>query len=161
MLSFNETVQAGSSGNIVISNGSDTRIIPITDTSQVTFNGGKVTIDPAADLIPNTNYSIRIDNGAITDLTGNAYAGINDDTVLNFSTVSSEPRLSWTNPWDNTPDFPADNNIELSFNEMVKAGSSGNIVISNGSDTRTIAINDSSQVTFSDYGSVIINPSSD
>ncbi|OQW41227.1 MAG: hypothetical protein A4S08_02555 [Proteobacteria bacterium SG_bin4] len=161
VLNFNEAVQASGSGNIIISSSSDTRTIAINDTSQVTFNGGKVTINPIADLVPNTSYSIRIDSGAIIDLTGNAYAGIDNDTALNFSTVSSDPRLFWTNPWDGTSDFPVDNNIELSFNEAVKAGSNGNIMISNGSDTRTIAINDASQVSFDGYSGVTINPSVD
>jgi methionine-rich copper-binding protein CopC len=161
VLNFNETVQAGGSGNIVISNGSDTRIIAAADTSQVTFNGGKVTINPTANLIPNTGYSIRIDSGAIIDSIGNVYAGINDDTALNFFTVSSEPQLLWTDPWDGTQDFPVDANIELSFNEAIRAGSSGNIVISNGSDTRTIAISDASQVSFDGYRGTIINPSDD
>jgi len=160
-LAFNEVVQAGSSGNIVISNGSDTRTIAINDASQVTFNGSKITVNPTADLVPNTNYSIRIDNGAITDLSGNAYAGISDDTTLNFSTVSTEPRLSWSNPWDGSTDFQVDQDFVLTFNQLVKQGATGNIIISNGSDTRTIAINDSSQVTFDGYTSVIINPTDD
>ncbi|MXS81724.1 Ig-like domain-containing protein, partial [Nitrosomonas oligotropha] len=160
-LAFNEEVQAGSSGNIVISNGSDTRTIAINDASQVTFNGSKITVNPTADLVPNTNYSIRIDNGAITDLSGHAYAGINDDTTLNFSTISAEPRLYGSNPWDGFTDFQIDQDIALTFNQSVKQGANGNIIISNGSDTRTIAINDSSQVTFDGYTGVIINPTAD
>jgi len=160
-LYFNEMVKAGNTGNIVISNGSDTRTIAIDDASQVTFDGySDVIINPAADLIPNTNYSIKIDSGAITDLAGNTYAGINDDTSLNFTTISTDPRLSGSNPWDDS-EFQIDHNIELYFNEMVKAGSTGNIVISNGSDTRTIAINDHSQVTFDVYNRIVINPTAD
>ncbi|PTQ77013.1 Ig-like domain-containing protein [Nitrosomonas oligotropha] len=160
-LTFNEAVQAGSNGNIIISNGSDTRTIAVNDASQVTFNGSKITINPTDDLVPNTNYSVKIDNGAITDWNGYAYAGINDDTTLNFSTISSDPLLSFSNPWDNLTEFQVDQNIELYFNEQIKPGSSGNIVISNGSDTRTIAINDASQVTFDGFNGIIINPSAD
>ena len=39
--------EAGS-GNIVISNGGDTRLISVTDTSQVTFSGSTVTIAKAS-----------------------------------------------------------------------------------------------------------------
>ncbi|NBQ71183.1 MAG: hypothetical protein EBU46_21060, partial [Nitrosomonadaceae bacterium] len=159
-LSFNEWIQAGS-GNIVLSNGTDTRTIAITDTSQVTFNGSKITINPTDDLVPNTNYSVKIDNGAITDLNGYAYAGINDDTTLNFSTTSSDPQLIASNPWDDFTGFQVDQNIELYFNEQIKPGSSGNIVISNGSDTRTIAINDTNQVTFDGFNGISINPAAD
>ncbi|NBQ69869.1 MAG: hypothetical protein EBU46_14025, partial [Nitrosomonadaceae bacterium] len=160
-LAFNEDVQAGSNGNIIISNGSDTRTIAINDASQVTFNGSKITVNPTDDLVPNTNYSIQIDSGAVTDVSGHAYAGINDDTTLNFSTISSEPQLIVSNPWDNFTEFPVDQNIELYFNEQIKPGSSGNIFISNGSDTRTIAINDASQVTFDGFNGISINPAAD
>jgi len=162
-LYFDEEIQAGSSGsgNIIISNGADTRTIAIHDASQVIFNGCMMTINPSADLIPFTHYSIQIDNGAITDLAGNAYAGINDNTTLDFSTVATEPQLSWSSPYDEKPDFPVDGDIELFFNEAVQAGSSGNIVISNGTDTRTIAVDDTSQVSFSGYNRVAINPLDD
>jgi len=162
-LNFNEVVKAGS-GNIVISNGSDTRTIDVTDTNQVTFSSSKygnfVTIDPTDNLASDTTYSIQMDTGVIEDMAGNDFAGITDPAVLNFTTVSSDPLLNWSNPWDESMDFQADGNIELYFNEMVKAGS-GDIVISNGSDTRMISVNDASQVTFNGYGGVIINPTAD
>ncbi|MBL8499932.1 MAG: Ig-like domain-containing protein [Nitrosomonas sp.] len=161
VLYFNEPIQSGGSGNIVLSNGTDTRTIAITDASQVTFNGSKITINPTDDLVPNTNYSVKIDSGAITDLNGHAYAGISDDTALDFTTISSEPQLIGSNPWDDSIGFQVDQNIELYFNEQVKPGSSGNIVISNGSDTRTIAINDASQVTFDGFNGISINPAAD
>ena len=164
-LNFNEAVKAGS-GNIVISNGSDTRTIAVTDTSQVTFYGYQVIINPATGLVPNTNYHITIANSAITDLAGNAYAGINDATALNFTTIASNPILSWSEPGDDATDFQVDSAIRLNFNEAVKAGS-GSIVISNGSDMRTIAVTDTSQVTFARdkngnlTGQVVINPATD
>jgi methionine-rich copper-binding protein CopC len=161
-LIFDEAVKPGSTGNIIISNGSDTRTISINDSSQVTFDGyNGVTINPTADLVPNTHYSIKIDSGAITDLDGHAYAGISDDTALDFSTIPSEPQLTGSNPWDDSTDFQVDQNIELYFNEQVKSGGSGNIVISNGTDTRTIAINDTSQVSFDSSNRVVINPIAD
>lgn len=92
-LFFNEWVHAGSTGNIIITSGSDTRTIAANDSSQVTFNGSKVTINPAMDLVPNTGYSILIDSGAITDEDGNAYAGISDDTALNFTTAADDGTL--------------------------------------------------------------------
>ncbi|MXS84179.1 Ig-like domain-containing protein, partial [Nitrosomonas oligotropha] len=161
-LSFDEMVKPGSTGNIVIGNGADTRIISINDSSQVTFDGyGGVLINPATDLIPHSHYSIKIDSGAITDLAGNPYIGISDDTTLDFSTITSEPLLYSSYPGDNSTDFQVDRDIGLSFNEPVKPGDSGNIIISNGSDTRIISVNDSSQVTFDGYGGVLINPAND
>ena len=46
VFTFDEAVQAGT-GDIVISDGAgDTRTINVTDTSQVTFSGSTVTINP-------------------------------------------------------------------------------------------------------------------
>ena len=154
VLSFDGAVVAGS-GDIVISNGSDTRTIAINDASQVTFNEyGEVTINPAADLIPNTQYHVTMANGVIRDTAGNSFSGISDQTTLNFTTIASDPLLTW-NSWSRSSvlfgpqEFKIDDTFALYFDEEVVAGS-GDIIISNGSDTRTIAINDASQVTYAD-----------
>ncbi|MDO9312856.1 MAG: Ig-like domain-containing protein [Nitrosomonas sp.] len=161
-LYFDEEVAAGS-GDIVISNGSDTRTISINNASQVTFSNSKMgntlTINPTADLIPNTTYSIQMGSDVITDTAGNTYAGISDTTTLNFTTLASNPLLAGSNPWDESF-IGIDNNIFLRFDEDVVAGK-GHIIISNGSDTRNIAINDTNQVTFDGYGTVTINPTTD
>ena len=62
--------------------GSDIRTFAIDD-NQVTFAAGVVTIDPTADLLDNTLYSVQIDNSAIVDAAGNVYAGIADTTTGN------------------------------------------------------------------------------
>ncbi len=157
-LFFDEGVTAGG-GDIVISNGTDTRTIDINDTSQVIFDGfNSVTINPAADLMPNTTYNIQMASGVITDIAGNAYAGISDPTTLNFTTIPTDPLLDFSDPSDNST-FNIDNDIRLFFNENVTAGN-GDIVISNSTDTRTIDINDTSQITFS-KDSVTVNPVDD
>ena len=84
VLTFSEAVAAGT-GNIVISNGTDTRTISITDTSQVTISGTTITINPANDLEGGTSYNVQIASGVIRDAAGNAYAGIATSTALNFS----------------------------------------------------------------------------
>lgn len=155
-LYFDEEVASGS-GNIVISNGLDTRTISINDASQVAFSNSKmgntITINPTADLIPNTTYSIQMGSDVITDTAGNTYAGISDTTMFNFTTLASNPLLMQSNPWDESF-IGVSNNIFLCFDEDVVAGN-GHIIISNGSDTRDIAINDTNQVTF-DWGSTVI-----
>ena len=77
---------------------------------------------------------------------------ITTNAVNNFN-----PTLIYSDPFDGETTFKFDQAITLNFNEIVAAGS-GNVLISNGSDTRTIAINDKSQVT-TDSNNVIINPS--
>jgi len=72
-LFFGEKVVPGS-GDIFISNGIDTQVIAINDPSQVTFNdSGVVVIDPAHDLLKNTNYEMHVEPGAIVDTDGNPY----------------------------------------------------------------------------------------
>ncbi len=70
----------------VISDGSDTRTINITDGTQVSISGNDVTINPTADLNPNTTYNVQVGSSALTDLAGNAFAGISDSTTFNFDT---------------------------------------------------------------------------
>ncbi len=162
VLNFDELIKAGS-GAITISNGADTRVIDVTDISQVSFTSGKVTINPLDDLIPDTTYNVQIGTGAITDWAGNPYAGISDENTLNFTTVLAPPQLIGSNPWNNATQFKIDNNIELSFDEAVKPNS-GDIIISNGVDTHIIPINDSNQVSFSSSkngGAITINPTAD
>ncbi len=67
-----------------LSSDFDIRTISATDSSQVSFNGNQVTINPTNDLIPGASYSVRIDSGALTDDAGNPYAGISDTSTLNF-----------------------------------------------------------------------------
>ncbi|MFU8814966.1 MAG: Ig-like domain-containing protein [Pseudomonadales bacterium] len=85
VLNFSENVVAGS-GNITITDGSDTRTIDVTDSSQVSISGSRVTIDPALELDGNSAYHVLIDGGALTDEAGNPFAGISDSTTLNFDT---------------------------------------------------------------------------
>ncbi|MEI7748884.1 MAG: SwmB domain-containing protein, partial [Chlorobiaceae bacterium] len=56
----------------------------------VTFNGTTgVTLNPYAYLQSSTAYNITIDTTAVTDTSGNKYAGIADATTLNFTTAAS------------------------------------------------------------------------
>ena len=97
VLTFSESIKAGS-GDIVISNGTDTRTISVTDSSQVTISGNTVTIKPTADLTAGSSYNVQIASGVLTDQAGNAYAGISSATTLNFSTaaaVSTVTKINW------------------------------------------------------------------
>ena len=121
-----------------------------------------------------SNYTITVQGGSfvVTDNRTGASDGI--DTVTNVErfefadrtvtaaelTDTTGPVLTAATPADNATAVAAGNNIVLTFNEAVAAGS-GNIVISNGAgDTRTIAIGDASQVTISG-NTVTINPTAD
>jgi len=89
---FNEYIQAGS-GNIVISNGFDTKTIslaPIQGSSkQFAITGKLLTLSLADNLLPNSLYSVKIENTAIEDLSGNKYSGINNTTTCYFNTIDT------------------------------------------------------------------------
>lgn len=89
VLTFNEAVRAGT-GNVVIYNSSGTavRTISVTDTSQVTFSGSTMTINPTADLAAGTSYYVQMVSGVVRDTAGNNFAGITTNTQFNFTTAS-------------------------------------------------------------------------
>ena len=88
MLTFNKAVEAGT-GSLVISSGrGDSLTIDVADSSQVTFSGSTVTINPTNDLQTGNVYHVQMSSGVIKDLAGTAYAGISDPTTLNFGTVA-------------------------------------------------------------------------
>lgn len=92
VLTFSESVVKGT-GNITIVNAADatdTRTIAVTDSSQVSVSGSTVTINPTADLKAGASYYVNIPAAAVLDASGNTYAGIADQTSLNF-TVSTTP----------------------------------------------------------------------
>lgn len=84
---FSEPITPALSGNITLKNLSDLTetVIPVTDL-RVLISGDSLTINPGMSLEFGDQYAVRIDAGAITDLSGNPFAGIGDDTIWNFRT---------------------------------------------------------------------------
>ena len=87
ILTFTENVKVGSAGNIVIYNGVGTAFetIPYND-ARVSFSTNTVTIDPSGTFSYSSDYYVQIANTVITDMAGNAYAGISNATTWNFTT---------------------------------------------------------------------------
>ncbi len=152
-LTFNTPIQA-INGDIVITNGSDIRNISITDSSQIAINNNVITLHPKDNLIANSNYRLEIAAGVIVDKIGNAFTGINLENPVVFTTqdLSSPKFLSVTSVGVDTV---KDGSIVLTFDKSIQAGS-GNIIVSDGADIRTISITDS-QVTISG-NKITINP---
>jgi methionine-rich copper-binding protein CopC len=98
-LTFDEAVKLGT-GTITLVNTSDatdTRVINVQDATQVSVSGNTVTINPTADLKVNASYAVNISPTAILDSAGNAFAGISDNTTLNFTTTPpSTPGQTFT-----------------------------------------------------------------
>lgn len=87
VLNFSEAVKAGSGSVTITGADGDVRTIATNDITQVTITGSKVDINPSADLHAGTTYHVKVDSAAITDLAGNAWAGIGNETTLNFTTA--------------------------------------------------------------------------
>ncbi|MCK9453460.1 MAG: Ig-like domain-containing protein, partial [Bacteroidales bacterium] len=135
ILTFSENVQAGS-GNIVISNGTDTRTISVTDSSQVTISGNTVTINPTTDLTEGTTYHITMASGVIKDMAGNNYAGISDTTTLNFTTTVADttaPGVTINDDEAGTGNIAGgDITYTFTFDEPVTGFAIGDITVANG-----------------------------
>ena len=91
VLQFDESVQAGSGSVDIYAGATLWRSIDIQDATQVSINESTVTIDPGINLAYGTQYHVLVDAGALQDLSGNAYAGLSDSTVFDFSTLSAPP----------------------------------------------------------------------
>jgi methionine-rich copper-binding protein CopC len=158
-VTFGEAIQKGS-GNIVIKRSTDNSVfqtIAVTDTD-VTIAGSTVTINPN-DFVDITGYYVEVAVGAIRDLAGNNFAGINATTAWNFTTAdTTAPTLTSLSPADNAIGVPLSTNLVMTFSEPIQKGS-GDIVIKRSTDNsvfQTIAVTDSA-VTIAD-STVTINP---
>lgn len=164
MLSFNETVRAGS-GTISLFNADGTlfRSILASDSQQLRFNGSTVTIDPGVNLPGGKGYYLTVSAGALSDLSGNPFAGFTDPARWNFSTSTvdaSAPQVVALTPADEASKVATDAKLVVSFDETVLAGS-GNIVLQrSGQAAITIAVTDTTRVTIAG-NTVTIDPSAD
>ncbi|CAN5400331.1 hypothetical protein BH09PSE6_BH09PSE6_13020 [soil metagenome] len=157
-LTFAAAVTAGV-GNLTLSNGAgDVRTIPVTD-PQVVISGLTLAIHPASALLAGTPYSVTFAAGLVKDASGTNAASVSDTNTLRFTVVgtvdTSAPVL--TNSAPAAGAIGANGaQVTLTFNEAVVAGT-GSFVIGNGSDIRTIAVGDATQVSFAG-SSVVIKP---
>ena len=79
---FDESVLPDT-GNITIvdvSSGTDTRVISVTDASQVSFAGSVMTVTPSSPLQLGKNYAVQIAATAVKNFNNLNYAGIADTT---------------------------------------------------------------------------------
>ncbi|HSW15274.1 MAG TPA: Ig-like domain-containing protein [Solimonas sp.] len=95
VLTFSELVHAGE-GSVVIrsADGADIRTIDIDDDTQLQLEGQVLTIDPIADLEPNTSYHVDLPEGIVVDGAGNAFEGLVGSGAYNFRTTPDDYRWS-------------------------------------------------------------------
>jgi hypothetical protein len=146
MITFDEPVQAGSSGAIEIRRSSDSALVEsfeVTSSPQLSFPGGStVTIDPSTNLIAGVEYHVLIADTAITDLLGNEFEGISDPAVWSFTTDGTPPVGSGMGPMVGATEVSPLTDLLLNFDEPIQAGT-GTLTIhlaSDGSVVQTIDV---------------------
>lgn len=156
---FSEPVVAGSGSIGLWKTGGSSPIesFDAGSSSQIIFDGQTLTIDPDANLAPNTFYHVLIAPTAVVDSGGDPFAGITDPAVWAFSTGNSPPLAPTFSPKDDAVGVALSANLVATFSETVQKGS-GNITIrkTDGSVFETIAVT-STAVSVSG-GKVTINP---
>ncbi|MGG2057469.1 S-layer homology domain-containing protein [Lysinibacillus pakistanensis] len=131
VLTFNEKILPVTSKNIIIRNATDNQIVETIGATQanVSITNETVTINPTVDLALNTAYSIQIDAGAFTDLAGNAYKGITDNTSWNFTTsVLSTYTVTYDGNGAGGGKVPTDSKQYKSQETITVLGNTGNLM---------------------------------
>jgi predicted extracellular nuclease/methionine-rich copper-binding protein CopC len=83
-VTFSETITIANLAGIELRKVSDDSVV----TAAVSAAGSVLTIDPAASLDPGTAYYVSIAANAITDASGNGFAGLLNNAALNFTTLA-------------------------------------------------------------------------
>ncbi|SEL91780.1 Por secretion system C-terminal sorting domain-containing protein [Maribacter orientalis] len=135
-LSFDQEVNVVREGSFVFAatGGSNSRGFGFSPIETVISNeNGTVILNPPADLNPNTEYIVRIDPGIFVNEEGIVFPGLNDANVWRFSTIKTEdkqaPNLIGLSPANESVDVSVDAVYKLTFDEPIKLGASGNVII--------------------------------
>jgi len=134
VITFNESIQTTNGTQIQIRNGNGTIneafVLP---NANVTTSGNTLTINPTSDFVNNSDYYVITSFSVVTDLAGNNFAGINDITTWNFTTVATTdvtpPTAVTFTPADNATNVTVSDNLTLLFNEAIQLN--GNAVLKN------------------------------
>jgi uncharacterized repeat protein (TIGR02059 family) len=162
MLIFDEEVTRGTGSAAVtirrVDNNSVVETFETATSNRVSISSNVVTIDPSAELHPNTGYYVIVDAGAFRNARGENFAGLNSATSWRFETAAKDqtPPSLLQKPAAVQTGRP----ITLTFSEPVYAAS-GVITIANVSDAadiRTIAVT-SGEVSGSGTATITILPS--
>ncbi|MBM2815789.1 MAG: hypothetical protein HW421_2551 [Ignavibacteria bacterium] len=86
--------------------------------------GTALEFKPFKNLDYYTKYYIKIDKGAITDITRNQnlFDGINDKSIWNFTTTRNLPKLRGLQPANMQSNVSVESELTMIFNKSVKTG---------------------------------------
>ena len=151
-INFDEPINVGTGFIRLIETGGS-EVATFNVESQITVSGpSTIEFDPAITMSSLTAYHINIDASAFDDEAGNSYAGIPDQTTWNFTTADvNVPVISSTSPTDNASNVAITENLQITFNEDVKANINGGYVqIYNSSNVLFDEFNVDSEVSIVD-----------
>jgi methionine-rich copper-binding protein CopC len=126
VLTFSEAVRPGTGKiNIFKTDGTLVESFNAASSNALSFSGSQLTINPTLLLASDSHYYVQISPGAVKDLVGNNYAGIQSLTELNFSTGAADttgPSIFSSTPADNDIGVDIGSNIALTFSEVFALG---------------------------------------
>ena len=170
VLTFNEAVSVASGKNITIHSGStEIESIDVTG-SKVTGSGStEITINPDTTLDEKTDYYIKIESGSFEDNSGNPYAGIINNTDLNFTTVDTTAPVVTITPSNGQTGIGMSTNITIEFDEAIRKASDDTEITDSSVSSHIIlkeTNSSGSDITYdatinTDKTLITINPSSD
>ncbi|RNF53082.1 DUF4347 domain-containing protein, partial [Marinomonas hwangdonensis] len=142
ILTFDEDI-SGISGvdNISLVNVTTGVTVESFNAGTLTILGKTLTITPSADLDEATMYAIRVDGNAVRDIAGNTYAGISDNTTLNFTTGVTDSVAPTFLSIQRTSDAVitgSTTSFTLTFNEAVDVTAADFVLAITGSVAGTI-----------------------
>jgi len=123
-ISFSEDVQLNPTGNLGVFNSSGTLIESFNSGSAgISVTGSDVTFTLGGPLDGSTLHYVQISNDFISDLSGNDFAGITDETTWDFTTGDfTNPTIASLLPLDNATVVPVGINPIIEFSETVTMG---------------------------------------
>ncbi|MDJ1471314.1 Ig-like domain-containing protein, partial [Xanthocytophaga flava] len=128
VLTFNTTMKKGSSGKVILYNGS-TKVDSVDVlSSAVTISGSQVTINPANDLPKGQTIAIQITPGTFLSTVDSVYTGITDTNTWKFTTDGTNPAAVTFTPANNSVNAAVDANLRIVFSEKIRKGT-GTITI--------------------------------
>jgi Bacterial Ig-like domain len=149
-INFDEVVIAGTGFIRLIKTAGTVEVETFNVTSQITGSGSTtIEFDPTIIIESLIAYHINIDASAFDDEAGNSFAGITDQTTWNFTTADiNVPVISSTSPSDNDIDVITTADLQITFNENIKANALGGYVqIYNSADVLFDEFNVDSEVS--------------
>ncbi|MFA6653280.1 MAG: FG-GAP-like repeat-containing protein, partial [Candidatus Delongbacteria bacterium] len=156
-ITFDKAILAGT-GSIVIHKSSDDSIVETIPAISCAIVDSIVTIDPSSDFEYFTDYYVLIDNTAFMDNESAYFEGIAEKTVWNFNSKAVVYVIG-TSPADNSQNVSLSENLEITFNKNIFAGS-GNVVIHKSSDDSIVETIPANSCTIG-RSKVTIDPSND